>query len=153
MKSVAVLKIRQFREQSQAKSGRTEVLLSYFTDKELNNREIKVRQGGCGRSGNQSQHTSLITKPFFILKDFIVYSSDTFYGAEREAELASSFRSRVRITLLFDLKTTSRTGSLLKSLSSQKCSSYQLLVIWRHRDFGSVQLNSGHSSFYTSNSN
>lgn len=52
MKSVAVLKIRQFREPCQTKNRRTEVLLSYFTDKELNNREIKGRQGGCGRSGN-----------------------------------------------------------------------------------------------------
>lgn len=50
MKSIAVLKIRQFREPSQTKNGRTEVLLSYFTDKELNNREIKEDVAGLGTS-------------------------------------------------------------------------------------------------------
>lgn len=59
MKSVAIPKIRHCREPSQTKNGRTEVLLSYFADKELNNREIKVRTESVAGLGTSHILSSL----------------------------------------------------------------------------------------------
>lgn len=62
MKSVAVLRIRHFREPRQTKNGRTEGFLSSFTDKELNNREIKVRTDAVAGLGASPSILSSLQK-------------------------------------------------------------------------------------------
>lgn len=68
MKSAAVPKIWHFREPSQTKNGRTEGLLSYFTDKELNNREIKVRTEAVAGLGTSPSLLSSLQNSFSFWK-------------------------------------------------------------------------------------